>query len=340
MFIDTAKVFIQSGKGGDGCMSFHREKYVPNGGPDGGDGGDGGNVIFIGDSGFNTLSRFHHTPRLVARDGAPGKGARKSGKKGKDVILRVPLGTLIRNQDSGELVCEIIEEGIKVTVAKGGDGGRGNQHFATARNQTPRRVEAGWSGVSFEAVLELKVLADVGLLGLPNAGKSSFITAVSGARPKIANYPFTTLYPSLGVVGLPDFRTIVIADIPGIISGASSGKGLGIRFLKHVERTKALLAIVDISDFADEGPTKAIEILLEEIEGYENGLLKSKPLLIAANKMDLDPDETCLKKFIDSLPKHLRSRVFAISSVSKLGLEPIIRELDQIIYPSYNEEQF
>lgn len=330
MFVDTATVVIKSGHGGRGCMSFRREKYLPKGGPDGGDGGNGGSVYFIGEINLNTLSRFRHTPKLVAQNGQPGGSNNCSGKKGKDLLVKVPCGTIVRDADTEELLCEILEPGVKVLLAQGGAGGRGNQHFATSTNQAPRRAEEGKPGVSFTAALELKVIADVGLVGLPNAGKSSFITAVSHARPKIADYPFTTLRPHLGVIDRPDYRSIVIADIPGIIAGAAEGRGLGIQFLKHVERTRVLLVVIDISEFADPPAHEAFKILRQEMKKFGRDL-SDKKMLIAANKIDLDPDQHLLKAFIAGLSKADAKRAFPISAVTRKGLEPLITALDRAL---------
>lgn len=334
MFIDTATVYIKSGSGGEGCLSFRREKYKPRGGPDGGDGGNGGDVIFIGDPGMNSLVKFRYSPRLFAQAGKHGMGNNCSGRKGRNLTVKVPCGTIMRNADTGEIICEITKAGIPVTVAHGGRGGRGNQHFATSTNQAPRFFQEGRPSVEFKAILELKVMADVGLLGLPNAGKSSLITAVSKATPKIADYPFTTLNPVVGVIELADYRTMVMADIPGIIEGASHGRGLGIKFLKHVERTKVLLFVVDVSSFADTPPKKALKILRSEIHTFGKGLERRK-FLIAANKVDLDHDCRSLDKFITQLNGGLAEKVFPISAVTRKGIDRLIAALDKIL----NEEE-
>lgn len=331
MFIDTAFVKIRSGDGGTGCVSFHREKFKPKGGPDGGDGGDGGNVIFIGDSNQNTLEKFRNSPRLFAQNGQPGKGARKSGKKGKDLKLRVPLGTIIKDEESGDILYEVLKHGERIVIAEGGRGGRGNQHFATSTDQAPSRFEEGRPGVFYKASLELKVMADVGLLGFPNAGKSSLITAVSGAKPKIGHYPFTTLTPSLGVINLPDFRFITMADIPGIIEGAAEGKGLGIQFLRHVERTKILLFVIDISDYADPKPLDAFYKLMDEINKFGHGLADKK-MLIAANKTDLDHSGEMLENFIDKIEDKYKPLIYPISAVARTGLESLIQKFDSMVF--------
>ncbi len=330
MFVDFASVIIRSGHGGRGCLSFRREKYKPRGGPDGGDGGQGGNVIFIGDAGIDNLSRFRYTPRLFAKNGLPGTGNNCSGKNGDDLIVRVPCGTIVRNAETGETICEITDPDNPVTVARGGKGGRGNQHFATSVNRAPRHFQKGLPGSEFRADLELKIMADVGLVGLPNAGKSSLITAVSHATPRIADYPFTTLNPVVGVIELPAYRTIVMADIPGIIAGASGGKGLGFQFLKHLERTRILLFVVDVSDFADTPPVQALKVLQNEIRTYGHGLAE-KPFLIAANKADIDPDGSALNSFLQSIPGHLASNVFSVSAAARNGIDRLVSALDKAL---------
>ena len=330
VFVDTATVLIKSGHGGRGCLSFRREKYRPRGGPDGGDGGDGGAVIFIGDHSLNTLAQFRHSPKLVAQNGRSGGSNNCSGKKGEDRIVKVPCGTMLRNAETEEVLFEIIAPGNPVVVARGGSGGRGNQHFATPTNQAPRRVEEGWPGVEFKACLELKVIADVGLLGLPNAGKSSLITAVSHATPKIADYPFTTLRPHLGVIYLADYRSIVMADIPGIIEGAAEGKGLGIQFLRHVERTRLLLVVIDISSFAETPAPEALKTVRKEIKKFGHGL-SDKKMLIAANKIDLDSERSALKQFLKQLKKDEAKLVYPISAVTRQGLPELITAIDKLL---------
>ncbi|MEI6125770.1 MAG: GTPase ObgE [Pseudomonadota bacterium] len=334
IFVDTAKVTIKSGNGGNGCMSFRREKYVPRGGPDGGDGADGGDVIFVGDRGMDSLIKFRYSPRLFAEPGHHGMGSKCSGKKGRDLIVRVPCGTILRNPDTEETICEIIEPEVPVAIARGGRGGRGNQHFATSTNQAPRHCEEGRPGMEFKAVLELKVMADVGLVGLPNAGKSSLITAVSKAHPKVADYPFTTLNPVVGVIELSDYRTMVMADIPGIIEGASQGKGLGLKFLKHVERTKVLLFVLDVSQFADMPPEQAFSTLCGEIHTFGKGL-ENKKFLIAANKIDLDADRTAFNKLISTLDADCAAKVFPLSAITREGTDMLVAAL----YTMLHEEE-
>lgn len=337
IFVDTATVFIRAGSGGNGCVSFRREKYKPKGGPDGGDGGDGGDVIFVGDRGVNTLVSFRYSPLLSAGRGQHGKGSNCSGKKGKDLVVRVPCGTIITNADTGELVAEITTPDTPVVVARGGRGGRGNQHFASSTNQAPRRCEPGKPGESFRAVLELKIMADVGLVGIPNAGKSSLIAAVSKAHPKIADYPFTTLHPVVGVVELPDSQSFVMADIPGIIEGASHGKGLGLRFLKHIERTKVLLFVLDVSPFADMSPEAALLVLRKEVKEFGHGL-EHKPFLIAANKIDLDPDRHSFRRFMEKIEGEYSHSVFPISAATRQGLDTLITALFRKLTMAISEQ--
>jgi GTP-binding protein len=335
IFVDTATVHIKSGNGGNGCSSFRREKYQPKGGPDGGDGGDGGDVIFTGDRGMDSLVSFRYSPQLFAERGQHGMGSNCSGKKGKDLLVRVPCGTIITNAETGERLCEIIEPEVPVVVARGGRGGRGNQHFATSTNRAPRRKEPGREGVAFKAMLELKVMADVGLVGFPNAGKSSLISVVSKAHPKIADYPFTTLHPVVGVVDLPGYRSVVMADIPGIIEGASQGKGLGLQFLKHVERTRVLLFVLDISRFADQPPEHAFALLRNEIKTFGQGL-EEKKFLIAANKIDIDPDRSGLQQFIEKLDGACAQKVFPVSAVTREGLDRLVAALYAMLHESEN----
>ena len=330
MFIDVAKVTIKSGKGGDGCVSFRREKFMPKGGPNGGDGGRGGDVILVGDAKINNLAAFRYSPRLAGENGRPGEGNNRTGRGGKSKTVKVPCGTILKNAETDEVICEILEPDIPVKIVLGGKGGAGNQHYATSRNQAPRKAKEGSPGVGFKAIMELKVLADVGLVGLPNAGKSSLITAVSHARPKIADYPFTTLDPSVGVIGLPDFRRLFMADIPGIIEGAAQGKGLGVRFLKHVERTKVLLFVLDVSGFAEIPAIEAFNVLRKEIEEFGHGL-KEKKFLVAINKIDLDPDRKAVNKFIEDFDTDLSDRVYPISAATREGLDELVAALDKIV---------
>ena len=282
-FVDYVTISVKSGRGGAGSAHFRRAKYEPRGGPDGGDGGDGGSVRLVGDASLYTLLDLRYNRHHRAEHGQPGGGAQKSGKSGADIVLRVPLGTLAKDTETGETLGEITEEGDEITLARGGMGGRGNVHFKSATRQSPQYAQPGTEGEEREVTLELKLLADVGLVGFPNAGKSTLVSSLSAAKPKIADYPFTTLEPSLGMVTLGDWRSFVIADIPGLIEGASEGKGLGIRFLKHVERNAVLLFCIPAET---EDAAEAYDTLLAELEAFEPTLLQ-KPRLVALTKMDL-----------------------------------------------------
>ena len=324
MFVDTAKVFVAAGKGGNGAISFRHEIYIPKGGPDGGDGGRGGSVIFEATTRENTLINFRFQPRLIAKDGANGSGQRSSGKSGEDLIVKVPVGTIVKR--GGKVIADLINDGQQEVIAQGGEGGRGNWHFKSSTRQTPRFAELGTAGESFEVELELKLIADVGLLGFPNAGKSTFLSVVTAAKPEIANYPFTTLTPHLGVAKI-DNSEILIADIPGIIDGAADGKGLGLAFLRHVERCKVLLHLVDIySDDAGESYQK----IRTELEKYSAELVK-RPEVVALTKVDgvdqdiVDMQIRSIKKFNPDVD------VLAISSVAHQGLTPLLRKLKEVI---------
>lgn len=285
MFVDEAKIMVKAGSGGNGAVSFRREKYVPHGGPDGGDGGDGGDVVLAVDPNENTLLRYRYNQHFRAENGRNGEGARRHGRSGELVILPVPPGTVARDGDTGEIIGDLSEPGDRVIAAKGGRGGRGNARFATSTNQAPRRGDDGLPGEERVILLELKLLADVGLVGFPNAGKSTLISRVSSAHPKIADYPFTTLEPSLGIVSWGIDRSFVMADIPGIIEGAHEGKGLGLRFLRHIERTKVLLFVIECTR---EDPAAEYRTLLRELELYSPRLME-KPRIIALSKTDLLP---------------------------------------------------
>ncbi|MCK4272933.1 GTPase ObgE [bacterium] len=317
MFIDYAEITIRGGKGGNGCVSFRREKYVPRGGPNGGDGGDGGKVILVADENVNTLLDFRHRRRFQAGKGKHGQGSNKHGKNGSDVRVRVPVGTLLKDRVSGQVVADLVVHGQTVVVAQGGKGGRGNARFATSTHRAPRKVEAGAEGQERELILELKLLADVGLVGLPNSGKSTLLACISSARPKIADYPFTTIQPKLGIVSLDEFHRTMLADIPGLISGAHQGKGLGIRFLQHIERTRILLFLLDITS---PEPQRDYEILCHELSRYKADLLK-KPSLVVLNKIDLWPADHKYPQ-IKVKGKSLRH---AISALTGAGTEELKR---------------
>ena len=285
MFADRAKIKIRSGKGGDGHVSFRREKYVANGGPDGGDGGRGGDLIFEVDLGLNTLNEFRHIRNYFAGDGQPGGKKRCHGADGEDKIVKVPAGTIIREAETGQIITDMSYENKREVVLQGGRGGKGNQHYATPTMQVPKYAQPGKPGIELEVQLELKVIADVGLVGFPNAGKSTFLSRVTNAQPKIANYPFTTLNPNLGVVDLEGADGFVIADIPGLIEGASEGVGLGHEFLRHIERTRVLIHMVDAASTEGLDPLEDIKTIQKELEAY-NPQIAARPQVIAANKID------------------------------------------------------
>ncbi len=319
MFVDTAKVKLQAGKGGDGAVSFRHEIYIPKGGPDGGDGGKGGSIIFRADKDTNTLLDFRYNPELKAEDGRNGSGQRSAGRSGKDLIVEVPIGTVVRRD--GEILADLAEDTQEAVIAKGGDGGFGNAHFKSSTRQTPLIAEVGEPGEAFEASLELKLIADVGLVGLPNAGKSTFLSVVSNARPEIADYPFTTLTPQLGVATV-DGQDILIADIPGLIEGAADGKGLGHDFLRHVDRTAVLLHLVDVySDDAGE----AYRVIRHELERYAD--LASRPEIVALTKCEGVDEEIIEMQKAAILAVNPDARVFAISSAAKQGITELLRAL-------------
>ena len=295
MFIDYAKIFIKSGDGGNGCVSFRREKFVPRGGPNGGDGGNGGNVVFRASANLSTLLDYRYNKFFRAKRGEHGQGGDKTGKNGKDIIVKVPMGTVVKNALTGEVIAELLEDKQEIIVLEGGKGGRGNVHFKSSTNQAPRIADKGRKGEEVEVILELKLIADVGLVGFPNAGKSTLISKISAAKPKIADYPFTTLIPNLGIVKYSEYDTFVVADIPGIIEGASTGKGLGIQFLRHIERTKILLFMLDATklenEYIDSDPLSDYRLLLKELKNYSDELL-DKPRIICFTKVDSIYDET------------------------------------------------
>lgn len=295
MFIDYTKIFIKSGDGGNGCVSFRREKYVPKGGPNGGDGGNGGSIVFRASAQLNTLVDFTYKRHHKAGRGVHGLGGDKNGKNGKDEVILVPCGSVIKNFETGEIVDELLHDGEEKIILKGGRGGKGNTHFKTSTNRTPRYAEKGKPGEEMTIIIELKLIADVGLVGFPNAGKSTLISKISAAKPKIADYPFTTLKPNLGIVKMHEYDSFVVADIPGIIEGASSGKGLGIQFLKHIERTRILLFMIDTTNLPPDGKNllKEYKILLNELESYEANLM-DKPRIVCFTKIDAISEE--LKK--------------------------------------------
>lgn len=328
MFVDEVKIYVESGKGGNGCASFRREKYLPNGGPDGGDGGKGGDVIFVSDSSLNTLSDFRHHKTFKAEKGRDGSGSNCSGRKGEDLYIKVPVGTIIREAESGLIIVDLASDGQQEVLLKGGKGGKGNQHYATPTMQIPHYAQQGQEGKSLWVLLELKVLADVGLLGYPNAGKSTFLSRVSNARPKIANYPFTTIAPNLGVVNLSYGKTLVIADIPGLIDGAAEGVGLGHEFLKHLERTRVLIHLVDTAGTDGRDPVEDLENINRELALYSEKLA-ALPQVIGANKMDLPDSEI----YYDELKKHCEAKgysLFPISAATGQGVQALLNEAVRI----------
>ncbi len=331
MFADRAKIYVRSGKGGDGHVSFRREKYVPNGGPDGGDGGRGGDVIFEVDEGLNTLVDFRHIRKYAAQDGQNGGKRNCRGKDGQDIVIKVPEGTVIKEAQSGKVIADMSGENKKTVLLKGGRGGNGNQHYATSTMQAPKYAQPGQPAQELELFLELKVIADVGLVGFPNVGKSTFLSRVTNARPKIANYHFTTLNPNLGVVDLEGTKGFVIADIPGLIEGASQGIGLGHEFLRHVERTKVIIHIVDAAGTEGRDPVDDIYAIHKELEAY-NSQLAQKPQVIAANKMDVvNPGSANPIELIRSEFEPKGISVFPVSAVTGEGIREILYHVNKML---------
>lgn len=326
-FVDEAKIHVEAGRGGNGVVSFRREKYIPFGGPNGGDGGDGGSVYLLADRNLNTLVDFRFTKNYKAQNGQGGMGQQKTGCAGEDLIITVPVGTTVYDVHADQIIGDLTEHGEKLLVAKGGLHGLGNIHFKSSKNRTPRQCTPGEDGEERELRLELKVLADVGLLGMPNAGKSSLITSVSAARPKVANYPFTTLYPNLGVVAVSPETSFVIADIPGLIEGAAEGAGLGIQFLKHLSRTGLLLHVVDIAPIDGSDPVEDIKIIQKELEKYSDEL-SGKERWLVLNKIDLLPaeevDELC-QRIVDET--QWQGEVYAISAVQREGTQKLVNDI-------------
>lgn len=335
MFRDEVTVRMKGGDGGAGCVSFLREKYRPKMGPDGGDGGKGGDVILEADENYNTLYHLIHIPRFVAQNGQPGRGRNQSGRKGRDLVVKVPVGTIVRDAERGVLLKDLSRHGERIVLCRGGKGGRGNQHFATPTHQAPRRAEPGRPGEERRVRLELKMIADVGLVGLPNAGKSTLLSRLSAARPKIADYPFTTLVPNLGILKGDDFRTLVVADLPGIIEGAREGKGLGDRFLRHIERTRLIVHLVDVSPLALRPPEEAYRTVRQELEGY-SPVLAAKPEIVVATKVDVPG----ARENAEALRRSLggRRRVLEISAATGEGLRELGGELFRALSPGHGIE--
>lgn len=324
-FIDEAIIEVKAGNGGNGCCSFRREKYVPKGGPDGGDGGRGGDVIFVTDEGLKTLMDVKFHRRFVAGRGTHGKGKCMYGAAGEDKVVHLPVGTVITDDETKKVLVDLDSYPMEWVVAKGGKGGRGNVHFATSTNQTPRRCDAGGEGESRRLYLSLKLLADVGVIGLPNAGKSTLLASVSKARPKIADYPFTTKVPNLGVVYLKNQVSFVIVDVPGLIEGAHKGAGLGIRFLKHIERTRVFIHLIDISSLSGVDPVKQYRVIRDELGSY-NKKLPSRPEIIAINKLDLTEVSEVIDDVVSDLKKVTSNKIMTISAATGKGVRELMLE--------------
>ena len=325
-FVDEATIDISAGDGGNGCMSFRREKFIPFGGPNGGDGGRGGSVFAVGDRNLNTLIDYRYARRHEARRGENGRGSDQFGAAAEDIILRMPMGTIITDVDSDRIIAELLVPDERVLLAKGGDGGFGNLHFKTSTNRAPRQKTPGWPGEKFNIRLELRVLADVGLLGMPNAGKSTLIAAISNAKPKIADYPFTTLHPNLGVVRVAPEQSFVVADIPGLIEGASEGAGLGHVFLRHLQRTHLLLHLVDFAPFDPAvDPVAQAKAIVRELKKYDESLY-DKPRWVVLNKLDMIPVDERAQRVADFVKRlKWKGPVFQISALTREGCEPLIR---------------
>ncbi len=328
MFIDEVRIRVKAGDGGNGCLAFRREKYVPRGGPSGGDGGRGGDVILVASEHHNTLLHLRYNPEHKAERGRHGEGSNRTGREGESIEVAVPVGTVVYDADSGELLHDFTKHGERFTIAHGGRGGRGNQHFATPTHQAPTEHEPGRSGEERHLQLELKLLADVGLVGFPNAGKSTLISRISAARPKIADYPFTTLEPNLGVVSVDDF-SFVVADIPGLIEGAHLGLGLGTQFLRHIERTRLLVHLVDVSEASGREPAEDFRIVLEELASFSEALA-AKPMFVAASKMDAAQDAARVAS-LRSVAERMGLSFYEISSATGQGIEALKYAMAQFL---------
>jgi GTP-binding protein len=334
MFIDEVRIRVKAGDGGNGCLAFRREKYVPRGGPSGGDGGRGGDVVFVASEHHNTLLHFRFNPEHTAERGRHGEGSNRTGRDGASIDVPVPVGTIVYDDESGELLHDFAEAGDRFVIARGGRGGRGNQHFATPTHQAPTEHEPGHTGEEKRLRLELKLLADVGLVGFPNAGKSTLISRISAARPKIADYPFTTLEPNLGVVSAGD-ETFVVADIPGLIEGAHLGHGLGVQFLRHIERTHLLVHLVDVSEATGRDPGEDFRIVMEELESFSQELAR-KPMFVAASKVDIAQDASRVEA-IKALAAEKNLPFYEISSVTGLGIEDLKYNMAQFLAKATEE---
>jgi len=334
MFIDEVRIRVKAGDGGNGCLAFRREKFVPRGGPSGGDGGRGGDVVFVASQHHNTLLHFRFNPEHTAERGRHGEGSNRTGREGASIDVPVPVGTIVYDDATGEVLHDFTHPGERFVIARGGKGGRGNQHFATATHQAPTEHEPGRPGEEKKLRLELKLLADVGLVGFPNAGKSTLISRISAARPKIADYPFTTLEPNLGVVSAGD-ETFVVADIPGLIAGAHLGHGLGVQFLRHIERTRLLVHLVDVSDATGRDPVDDFRVVMQELEGFSADLIR-KPMFVVASKVDVAQDPGRIEELRAlAAAKHLP--FYEISSVTGQGIEDLKYNLAQFLAKTVEE---
>jgi GTPase len=331
-FVDEAVIDIAAGNGGAGCMSFRREKCIPFGGPNGGNGGKGGDIWFVGDRNLNTLIDYRYARRHEARNGEAGRGSDQFGAASEDIVLRVPVGTMVKDFETDQILAELIEPDVPVLLCKGGDGGFGNLHYKTSTNRAPRQKTPGWPGEQKKVRLELRVLADVGLLGMPNAGKSTLITAISNARPKIADYPFTTLHPNLGVVRVAPEKSFVVADIPGLIEGAAEGAGLGHQFLRHLQRTRLLLHVIDMAPFDDVDPVQQAKALALELKKYDPELA-AKPRWLVLNKLDMVPLDDRAARTKD-IVKRLKWKgpVFEVSALAREGLQPMLHAIYEHVH--------
>ena len=336
MFIDEVVISVKAGDGGNGCLAFRREKFVPRGGPSGGDGGHGGDVVLVSSEHYNTLLHFRFNPEHTAERGRHGEGSNRTGRDGDDVELPVPVGTIVYDAGTGEQLFDFTDKGQRFSVAKGGRGGRGNARFTSSTHQAPTEHEDGQPGATFKLRLELKLLADVGLVGFPNAGKSTLISRLSSAKPKIADYPFTTLQPNLGVVQAGD-HTFVIADVPGLIEGAHEGCGLGTQFLRHIERTRLLVHMVDVADFSGREPGEDFDIILGELEKFSPELMR-KPMLVVATKIDASQDPERLEAIRAKAEEH-GFPFFAISSVTGQGLDELRFAMSAVLFPASVETE-
>jgi GTPase len=335
MFIDEVRIRVKAGDGGNGCLAFRREKYVPRGGPSGGDGGRGGDVVFRASEHHNTLLHFRFNPEHTAERGRHGEGSNKTGREGGSIDVPVPVGTVVYDEETGELLHDFTKAGERFVIARGGRGGRGNQHFATPWHQAPTEHEPGKPGEEKRLRLELKLLADVGLVGFPNAGKSTLISRISAARPKIADYPFTTLEPNLGVVSAGD-ETFVVADIPGLIEGAHLGHGLGIQFLRHVERTRLLVHLVDVSEMSGRDPVDDFRVVMEELASF-SGDLAGKPMFVVASKVDVAQDPERIER-LGALAREKHLEFFKVSSVTGEGIEDLKYKMAEFLAKPVEEE--